>query len=574
MRPRPAHRIAIALLSVPLLITACTGGEEPAEPEPVVWAEHTVRDEAPPPLAEEGPTAGRFADSWQRPITVSGHSWFALAGGNVIVGTDERISALEGETGEDSWSYREPGRRIGSWAATADTIVVSTTGAIDNKHVSRLIGLDAGTGEFLWEKRERLRPDPPTAHAGLLAMLGGTDNHSVIVATDDNFRKHGIDARTGEVLWNLSANDLPQGCELPAEDGSDSSGELLMLTVDCSGNGSDGTVYGAVEAETGKPRWFIGNQPGELFAARKGTSVRFAPHEPPALIDRKGEEFFSAEDRATCPCAILDRDGSTLLSYRGQTEDRHSLVGRLVDVDENGDAKPFAKLPESFHNATSTSDKLYGIALARPEINKFARRPVPAPLLLSTVGKEGKVEHSTLPTAVASGTGVGWFTAAGDRIFLVMHREDGDAVIRSFDHTDDSAAPGGVDADAWPDSCELLSVPGLRDQEPYSPAGKEIRIGDVSMPKASCIGRTDRRDDVVLDVVWVAHDEGEAEKLFTEMAAETDSPAGADQEHHDEAGNVWLRVGSVIVRFSPDELGEGQRDDVLHGIVTNLRELS
>ncbi|MEU3273360.1 PQQ-binding-like beta-propeller repeat protein [Saccharomonospora sp. NPDC006951] len=574
---RPFRGIAVTLFCALFLVT---GGTNLAQP--VVRTEQTVLDEAPPPLAEEGPAAGAFTEAWRTSLTLPESARFALAGANVVTGTQDEVFALDARTGELTWRYREPERRIGYWTATPDTVVVGSTGKAGKHELNHLVGLDAATGKLLWEKHDSWSIDPQDESFGGAPILGGEATNNVIVVNEGESIKRGIEATTGETLWSLSAGDLPDECTLRANDVWEFSGDQLIVTIACPEADDSRSRYGAVAAESGKPLWFSDKGDGDFVAMRGGFGIRVGPNQSPVILGRDGGELFTAaEAESRCPCAVVEGSEGTLLGYRSAADDGTSAVGRVVTIGPGGHAEPVATLPgfRPFQLYTATNERLYSVSATRPDLSDEPYLPVAAPLLLTTITGNGDVEHSTLPTAIPGFTERKWFAAAGDQVFLATLHNDGndggETVVRSFSRTGDAAVPGGVDAvDAgtWPDACTLLS--GLPQSRPDQPPGEEVRVGDVTLPPTSCVGSAERPDVVNLDVVWVASTEDEAAKLLTDIGAGKDTAFGADQEHDDGKGTVVLRAGSVIVTVTVEDIvGEAQREDILRDVVTNLREL-
>ncbi|ASR37874.1 hypothetical protein BAY61_25920 [Prauserella marina] len=577
MRParRPIRGIAVMLFIALFLVT---GGTNLAQP--VVWTEQTVLDDAPPPLAEQGPAAGEFTEAWRTSLTLPESARFALAGSNIVTGTQDEVFALDARTGEPTWRYREPERKIGSWATTSGTVVIGSSGKAGKHELNHLVGLDAETGRILWEQDNSSSIDPQDMNFGGSVILGGEATNNVIVVDDGDSRKRGIEARTGETLWSLSADDLPDDCVLSPNDMWEFSGKPLMLTIDCPEGDDARSRYGAVAAASGKPLWLSDKNDTDFFAMRNGLGVRVGPGRPPVLLGRDGDELFTAsEAKSRCPCAVLEGEDSILLGYRSADDKGTSTVGRIVEIGPEGHVNPVAELPEfqPFQLYTATDERMYSVAAVRPDLSEQPYLPVAAPLLLTTIDKNGDVEHSTLPTAIAGYTEQKWFAAAGDQVFLAtLNNDGGETIVHSYSRTGeaDPAAPGGIDFAAWPDACALLS--GIPERGPYPPPGQEVSVGDVVLPPTTCVGSAELRHVVTLDVVWVARSEDEAAKLLTDVGADIGFGSGqeADQEYDDGTGKVLLRAGAVIVAVTVDDvIDEAGRESILRDVVTNLREL-
>lgn len=529
-----------------------------------------VTGKAPPPLGAEGPETTAFTESWRAPVKLpEGDARFMLSGGNVVAGGEDGVFAFAATTGERGWRYREPGRTISAWVANDDVVVIESHGtdAEDNPADWHVIGLDSGTGEQLWERTDnewRLDSGEPVAGI-VLGRIGG-------------YEAQGIEARTGEVKWSFSAEDVPGGCADPDPDsgGSGGSGEdSFPLHLSCGGK-DPVKVFGTVDAETGEPQWFraVGEDDRFPIPEKRGDLSTYRANAGEfLLLDWAGKEVRTEEEYGRCPCALLNQHDRTLLAYRvaalaGRTS------GKVSELGEDGVAKPVAELRSSLHSTSiysAAAGRFYGIGPARPGY------PYTTPLTVAMVGNDDKVGYAALPVALAKNMREDfWFEVAGERVFLAMRREgDSEFVIRSFTPSQETGRLGAAPFDDWVDPCTLLSGV-VKEERPRQPDDPEY-AGDLTVPPTGCFGylpagEREQVRSVDLDVVWVAPTAAEAEALLASTDATSESKAGADQEYRSETGTTLLRVGAVIVSVDTFDFGEDQRDKALRGIVANLRE--
>ena len=89
------------------------------------------------------------------------------AGAGVIVGTGDRIVALDGSTGTERWHYRRAGARVDRISATPDgrTVVADIDAGGDERSSSVLFAFDANTGEVRWSRPSIGARRPPITHS-------------------------------------------------------------------------------------------------------------------------------------------------------------------------------------------------------------------------------------------------------------------------------------------------------------------------------------------------------------------------------------------------------------------------
>ena len=198
-----------------------------------------------------------------------------VAGDLVILGGQD-VSALEGATGRERWSFAAAG---GVWSAAAvvdGVVYVASTGVIEGggeDEGARLHALAAGDGEPIWE----------TPFGGYRSSAPTVVDGVVYVHADDG-NLYAFDAATGQERWRqaIGAYETLPGGAAVAE------GTLFVVgrapVAKEEGDGETTAVLLALEAATGQERW--------RFAVR-GEGLILGPS--PAVA--AGAVFVSGGDR-------------------------------------------------------------------------------------------------------------------------------------------------------------------------------------------------------------------------------------------------------------------------------------
>ncbi|MGH3877496.1 MAG: PQQ-binding-like beta-propeller repeat protein [Actinophytocola sp.] len=187
------------------------------------------------------------------------------AGAGVVVATQGgTLTALDGASGTERWSYARPGGHVRALVATPDRSLVMAAfdpGGGRDTGSELLVTLDAMTGEPLHDALhddwisdlDALAPTDgvlPVFHRAAEPEPNGIADHTV----------EALDLRTGEPRWTWSA---PRGCispfALPA-----SGADVVLAPLHCG----DRLGVVALDETDGKPRW--------ERTARKSTSDEIA----------------------------------------------------------------------------------------------------------------------------------------------------------------------------------------------------------------------------------------------------------------------------------------------------------
>src|SRR5918992_2021024 len=247
---------------------------------------------APQPLADAGPRPGALRPVWhldgrKRPASASPVT-FDLAGGRLLVKTGDRITLHDARTGAARWHYTEPGLQVGAHAATRATLVVAMRTATSTSH---LVGLDAGDGRRLWERKDVSpgRTDVIPAGAGVVAVI---EKAGEVV---------GIDASTGRERWTWEG-DPALDCRLglPWLSGPNPVDGVILVRESCyPGDAAVDPARSirALDPATGRSLW-----------------RRPAPAESNVRAEsRRGVTMLRTGSWGTEGVAILGRDGRELL---------------------------------------------------------------------------------------------------------------------------------------------------------------------------------------------------------------------------------------------------------------------
>ncbi|MGH3487771.1 MAG: PQQ-binding-like beta-propeller repeat protein [Actinopolymorphaceae bacterium] len=581
--------IAIGLLATTVL-GGCAG-------RPDVRVEHRTIDTAPDPLSDDGPPLAAYGRAWRTTVTVdSGVPIYHLAGGHLMVVSEEAIEAYDARTGKPSWHYREPGREIDGFAATEGVIVAGFQTASDNTAERHTFGLDAGTGELLWENTK----DWNLTHDGEGTVYRPQEQADaadgvVAISTHDDEERIGVEARTGDEVWKLTAGDTADSeCDPPEEvQPTDDPAEVSVLPVrfecerDFTSDNSDEMLL-AVDPGSGEPRWGrrlrssvdLGSP---TVRVRGGTTLvePAGEHTTPELIGPNGRTLFKLKSGfCSVECGLYASDGWAALAYAEETGQAAGGTATLAAVDlESGRTSRMPDPGRSRATYLTAAGKLYGLTTTygwEPSVEATDRlaptgmtvvdvatkrvddAPMPYPTHVLFSSPDGKVEE---PVAVG---GERWFTAR--QVLAPDVPADGHrAEVSSYAPERTSGPPelAGVSPEDWSDPCALLAkIPrGYHDTEPPEPA-PALDLGDVRI-RTMC-----SRYDVTVRINWVAGTEQEAKRLFPDGKPST---VGADEERESADDTSMLyRVGRTIMQV--DTLYGEQEDTIIRQIVRSLRE--
>lgn len=546
--------------------------------------EHVERTtvSAPERISAAWPGVGTYERDWRRAVrTVDEQDVVMLAGPHVVVATDRGLEAYDARSGEPSWHYRElpdegqKERDMTGFAVTAGVVVATFESARTEHH---MVGLDARTGETLWDNGKQWRLTVSGRPSDRPSAAGDAAAGIVTVRKDDD-KTYGVDVHTGRVEWRHSDSDVVDGdtCT-PAESDDAAAGDGAVLPMAATCEEGDAVVAG-IDARSGDRLWtrridstasadatlrtsgpmalltttgvesstdLIGRDgavqqsfgrvdDANVYSVAGRTVVTYRVQRPDSDDEQEGEETYSHEqtddDSAYQDMAVVS-DRRT-----GEVEKRFTLRGTVV-----GGAWAVA------------GDRLYGVmktlrfgddtrllpsGLAVLDVARGRLDQVPMPHGSPTYRAEG---GSTLLTRVLG--------AVGDRLVTVDQAESLAeptrlSVLTSY-RVADTKRPtelGGVPATDWPDACRLLG----KGHGPRVP-GAPKRLGGVTLERTSC-----RDESLSVRVIWVSRTRAEAAALFEDGE---DPRLGGDEERYlDGAGATMVRVGRVVVEVDTAPLG-------------------
>jgi outer membrane protein assembly factor BamB len=538
-----------------------------------VEVDHLEAESAPKPLADRGPAPGTYRQSWQvTAATGKEPANYRLVAGNLVVVTRSGLFAYDARTGKPTWHYREPGRELWSIAESDGVIVLGSYRGEDVRNEDEhVVGLDAGTGEQLWETTEEWEllaggsPGSPTPPEWGDAAAG-------VVVVEPKFprQRAGVEARTGKTLWKISSKDVAEKCT--DKTGTAGTGAIVLIRMSCS---VPERVMVALDARSGELRWrrslpSLGD-PTVRPTIRDGVTLWDETGAPPVLIGADGKELFTGPAGSSCSCDLLVTGGRALLTHR--QDKREALVS--VDV-RTGKATPVPGWTSVLGDVRSEAGgQMYEI---RPTVSQgHASSLLPAGLTV-TDAASGRLRWLPLPFASPSFTREEgytlpstWLGVAGDRLFLAIQTlrpgtaEPGAApVITSYAlaGTEQPVELGGVPASDWPDPCRLLTgLPPETETSGRREPGEGTTIGQVRIPRLTCTAfAKDGYDSIGVQVLWVSRTEGEAAGLMKGVRAVI-------------AGNAKVvRVGRVIVAVRAGD-SPAKRALAEQTVVRNLRAL-
>ena len=587
-------RFLVVGLLVAGVLAGCSG-------RPDIDIDHRTIEAAPKPLADKGPARGVFEREWQTTVSSrSGRPAFHFVEGRLLVVTREGIQAYDARTGKPTWHYREPGRRIDGIAVTNGVVVADFSNdsneGDDDEHT---LGLDAGTGELLWENTKdwNLTHNGDGSTLGSLNLADAADG-IVPVSVDYDKGRIGVDARTGSQVWKVRAHAVAGGDCAPT-DGErhlPADANVLPLTFRCVKQ--DYRDFGtkllllAVEPTTGELLWSrrVDSSTNDrtdvlveggitMFASSTSAGPPAAPLE---LAGPDGRRLFASQTgRCFAGCALFVSGGRALLHYdeatgrveRGTEKTREMLLsidlktGRITRMPAPPRSGPYVAAGGKLHTAPPVyaGDTKFALVPSGLNVIDVARRrvdvaplPYPSPWAVPLAYKPGTSE-----TLVAVG---------GRRLFTVLPEQpptEPDAPYRAqleayaAKPTSGSPELAGVLPDDWPDPCALLAdIPHHYDESEPPDPGSPVNLGEVTLERVSCY-----RDGTEVRIGWVAGTEREAEALFP---VREPSDVGADAELQLQTNTTAYRVGRTILYVMTyyDE-----PDQVARQVIANLKAL-
>lgn len=551
---------AIVSFALAGLIAGCH--EQPASH---IRSEHHAAASAPKPLADEGPPAAVYRAAWHRDLgRAAGDGSPAvvprLLAGNVVVWLGDGVQAYDARTGRPTWRYVEPGRAVRALASTGGALVLGTSRAEPRTRAAEepvhLVGLDAGTGQRLWDRVERgalTRDGSPVSHVATSDQLSRpADAVDGVVALripsteEDPGQLLGIDARTGEDRWRTDLPEVVDGCR-PRRSPDADGGVALPVLASCDDEGAGGEdrhVIAALDPATGEVRW-----------SRRGAGDA-------ALLE-------AADGITAWPSGkmikLLGRDGRSLGLNTGDADRcRPRPTGDRVVLLcwTTGSTRAFVVDP-----ATGELVDSYGFPLP-PDARFGGGRayhlsPVRAsaiPIALTVLDlMNGHETPAVLPARAGLGPDardVRLALAAGHRLFVTTKAAHGKvrltaaAVRRRTPHP----GLGGVAPKAWPDPCALLPVrSGVDESGESSPESSEpLELGEATVPATVCSAGG---DEVRVD--WVASSAKEADALLAGSPSEIPGVDERDPGDPDNDADDAFRVGRYLLHV--DVLGGDPR---------------
>jgi serine/threonine-protein kinase len=182
-----------------------------------------------------------------------------VTGDTLYLADDSTFYALDRRDGSERWSFRGKGT-LGYGAAERDGIIVTTDqGDVDTlpNDVSTVYGLDAGSGEVLWET--------PIEDDALISEVAFGDGVATIAGRYGLVA--GFDAETGEIVWEYSVEKGGNHPQTPI-----AARGRVYFTVGA-------TTY-ALEQDTGAVVWEargggsdVRHRDGRIYVAPNGLTV-------------------------------------------------------------------------------------------------------------------------------------------------------------------------------------------------------------------------------------------------------------------------------------------------------------
>lgn len=515
-----------------LLAAACTDDGE------VRTARATARTAA-PALADAGPLVGTLAESWHQDTRPPGDTpgdpavSRRLIAGQLVVATGAGVAAYDASTGRPRWHYREPGRRITGWAATAGSLVLLTDDQNLDRRGSRWTGLTAATGAVEWSEHA---PGYPLPGDGLNVVAG--QGVLPLISPDAPDELRAVDARTGRVRWIRPVAE--HGCRTPLIDqigAEDTDGSVFALREVCGTR-----VRALAVGAAGAVRWARDLDRRGVAVARDGITLL---DETSGVTIVAADGHVVARDRRRCdaPCrfAVAHDHAVATSATRALTADL--LSGR---VETRSLAAPYQALAVA-------DGMVYGV---RGRLGEGPVRLLPAALDVIDPAT-GTVRTGPAPFALAAGPDdagqrdVSWVAVAGGRLYAGRTR--GGRFRTTAYATTRPGLPaelGGVRAADWPDACAV--APGYHADA--ASADGPVTVGTVTLHDLGCAYRLADGSLADLGVAWVAPTPDDAHRLLTiDQPARTVPVDGADEAYVLRTV-LWFRAGRYVLRIGQSGL--------------------
>jgi outer membrane protein assembly factor BamB len=568
-------RFGRVLLGLTVLATAaggCTSHDAPKAPKARVDQSTAAPVAA---LADTGPVPGSVTESWHvdlpRPVDRLGATETPepprLVNGQLVLASSRGLDVYDASTGKERWHYREPGRALRGYAATAGVLVAMTVQPDDseNPSLSRRIGLDAGTGRVLWTGRNdgvgftEGTPSEVVASGGVVPMRKGEHSGDVF----------GVDARSGRTRWKRG-HVGERGCETNDTVSRGTDGSLLLFRETC--HGRDRIL--ALDPVTGRERWRkdVVSPPGEGApdTSVSGGMALIKYTTAFSIVAADGRELATGGDIGCyAQCRLQTTAGHALVVPMGNELGISSKPQTLI-VDTRTGRKTTSPIGAAYLALTVAGGRVYGLHqhIATTDITKLLPagldvidpatgtvRPRPLPFATSVVDDE--------PGEPAAD----WMAVAGGRLYL-RRLLDKTERVTSYATTRPGgpAGLGGVRAADWPDACHV--VPGFKAGDYPPAADRAATIGSTTLRNVEC-GVGDGATRVRTE--WVAASPEQAHALLTMPAtAQKTHVDGADEAYSlDDANDLWIRVGRFLMRV--DDLDAKTRIRVASAMAKALR---
>lgn len=256
---------------------------------------------------------------------VKGAPTVATVGGEPLVFATEVAGdtvALGLRDGAVRWRASSPDP-LRSFAWTQPTVA---DGVVIVGDLSRLRGLDAATGELVWERADLLPYQTQIAHAA--PVVAGD---VVVVGPSPAPNLFGLDARTGAIRWPQRRRDYDFDALVLAD-----SARATPLYDPVSGTlyvAATGRLI-AVDAETGRTRWSVPlslrHAPSTPAATEAGIAVVDAGQGIRMLARDDGVELWRHDVSGDPPFALASYRRTPHPMFAGPTAVRSSSGGELV----------------------------------------------------------------------------------------------------------------------------------------------------------------------------------------------------------------------------------------------------
>lgn len=510
-----------------LLAAACsTGG--------AARTDRSTARAAAPDLADAGPSAGTLAESWhldtRPPDDTPGDPAVSrrLVAGQLVVATAAGVTAYDAGTGRPRWHYREPGRRVTGWAATAGSLMVLTDDRNLDQRRSRWTGLAAATGAVEWSERA---PGYPLHGDGLDVVAG--QGVLPLIRPDAPGELRAVDTRTGRGRWTRHVAE--RGCRTPVVDqigAEDTDGSVFALREVC------GTRVRVLAVDrAGGVRWARDLDRRGVAVVRDGTTL-LAGASGVTIVAADGHVVASDRHRCDAPCRFAVAHDHAVVTSATRALTADLLSGR---VETRSLAAPYRALAVA-------DGQVYGV---RGNLGAGPVRLLPAALDVIDPAT-GTVRTGPAPFALAVEPGdagqrdVSWIAVAGGRLYAGQTRS-GRFRTTAYETTRPGmpAELGGVRPSDWPDACAV--APGYR-ADPASTGGPVI-VGTVALRGLGCAYRLADGGLAELGIAWVAPTPDDAHHLLTMGQTARTVPVDGADEAYALGPVLWFRAGRYVVRI-------------------------